>query len=335
MIPFSRETPPSRFGDKAVVASGWQGAFALHDVIVIAYFVIIRVLVWLASPGWTRATLATQIDVCIVAMVAACLLGRLWRNSDGRLRSQVYRVVLMWVVIHSYLMLRDLLPLVRPDSVDQALLSIDELFFGIAPALWFERYNHLWVVEWFSFFYFSYFLVCGTFVFHALWLEKPGRHTATLAIGSLLVLFCGHLGYFLVPGYGPIEYLNHAFHAPLQGGFFWSCVRRTVDAGGAMKDIFPSLHTALPAWFALYAANRARHDRKWRSAAGVAVFFALNIVASTLVLRWHYAVDVVAGLALALAASWAAPRLAAREAAWRARRGFEEAWPICRRARDR
>ena len=30
---------------------------------------------------------------------------------------------------------------------------------------------------------------------------------------------------------------------------------------------------------------------------------------ATVVLRWHYAIDVVAGLALALGAHWAAPRL--------------------------
>jgi len=333
MIPISSETPPPRFEERSAVLA--SGSFAFHDVIVIGYLMITRVLVWLAAPGWTRAMLSTQIDICIVAMVGACLLARLWPASDGWLRSQVYRIVLMWVVIHSYLMLRDLLPLVRPDSVDPTLLSIDERFFGMTPALWFERYNRLWVVEWFSFFYFSYFVVCGIFTFHALWLEKPGSHTAVLAIGSLLVLFCGHVGYFLVPGYGPVAHLSHDFVAPLHGGFFWSCVRRTVDAGGAMKDIFPSLHTALPAWFALYAANRARHERKWRVAAVVSVFFAVNILVSTMLLRWHYAVDVAAGLALALLASWAAPRLAAWEEAWRARRGFEEAWPICRRVRDR
>jgi membrane-associated phospholipid phosphatase len=45
-------------------------------------------------------------------------------------------------------------------------------------------------------------------------------------------------------------------------------------------------------------------------------FFALNIILSTMVLRWHYLVDVIAGLGLALAVAVAAPRLAA----WEARR---------------
>ena len=54
--------------------------------------------------------------------------------------------------------------------------------------------------------------------------------------------------------------------------------------------------------------------------------FAVNIVVSTVFLRWHYAVDVLAGLALASFAGFAAPRLARIEDAWRAKWGLSSAW---------
>jgi hypothetical protein len=95
-----------------------------------------------------------------------------------------------------------------------------------------------------------------------------------------------------------------------------------------MKDIFPSLHTAAPVWFALYAARRARVDRSraWAWVAGVTAVFASHIVGATIVLRWHYVVDVVAGLALAAVAAWSAPRLASAERELRARLGWPSAW---------
>ena len=55
-------------------------------------------------------------------------------------------------------------------------------------------------------------------------------------------------------------------------------------------------------------------------------FFAFNIVCSTIVLRWHYAVDVIAGLALASFAAWCAPRLQVIERRLRGRAGLAPAW---------
>lgn len=50
------------------------------------------------------------------------------------------------------------------------------------------------------------------------------------------------------------------------------------------------------------------------------------IIVSTMLLRWHYAVDVVAGLSLASAAGWLAPRLEAWEERRRAQWGFAAPW---------
>jgi membrane-associated phospholipid phosphatase len=104
----------------------------------------------------------------------------------------------------------------------------------------------------------------------------------------------------------------------------------TVAAGGAQKDVFPSLHTAVPVWFALFAWGRARTSgsRAWLAGAVVLSFFAFNIVCSTIVLRWHYAVDVIAGLSLACFAAWSAPRLQRLETSLRARAGAAPAWAL-------
>jgi len=51
-----------------------------------------------------------------------------------------------------------------------------------------------------------------------------------------------------------------------------------------------------------------------------------------MLLRWHYAIDVVAGLGLAAFAAFASQRIVNREAAWREQLGFAPAWPLGPRA---
>jgi hypothetical protein len=55
------------------------------------------------------------------------------------------------------------------------------------------------------------------------------------------------------------------------------------------------------------------------------VILALGIVPATMVLRWHYAIDIFAGLALASFAMWVAVRVGKREAL-RAEQGRQWTW---------
>jgi hypothetical protein len=229
-------------------------------------------------------------------------------------------------VIENYLVLRRILPLVRPDDVDAWLLEVDLVLFGVEPALWLERFNERPIVEWFAFFYFSYFWICLAYMVVGLWLLRSRRAASEYAMGTVLVFGVGQLGYMAVPGHGPVTFLADRFQGPIDGGFFWSCVTATVTAGSAMKDIFPSLHTAVPVWLTLFAWRLGHVHRAFRLAAIVTGFFAANIVASTMLLRWHYAVDVLAGLALAFATAGLAPALVRWEAAFRERHRLRGAW---------
>jgi membrane-associated phospholipid phosphatase len=271
---------------------------------------------------------ARRLELLLALLMGACVIGRAKLGLSATLRSAVYRIVAVAVLVSSYLMLRDLLPAVRSDSLDASLLAADVRLFGVEPALAVERFTTPALTEYFAFFYFSYFTLCGVFAFVIVGANTNPTATSEFAVGSAMVLGLGHLGYVLVPAYGPVHHLEHMFREPLAGGRFLRLVQETVAAGGAMKDVFPSLHTAMPVWFALFAWRRARvsKHRAWLAAAMVTSFFAFNIVCSTIVLRWHYAVDVIAGLALASFAAWCAPRLQLIERRLRGRAGLAPAW---------
>lgn len=296
--------------------------FTFQDAIMLAYLAIVMILVWRTGVGPAQESVAGRLIACIAIVLVGCLWARAQGGFGLRSKWVLYRVALAGVLIENYLMLRDLLPLVRPDSVDAELLEVDLRLFGFEPAIWLERLNHRPIIEYFSFFYFSYFFILTTYLIVVVFLSKGGRQTTEFAIGTFIVFCVGQLGYMAVPAVGPIKYLASSYAGPIEGGFFWSCVTAAVDAGSALKDVFPSLHTAMPSWLTLFALRRASFDPRWRWPARLTGFFAMNIVVSTLVLRWHYAIDVVAGLALATSAALISRSMAAREEAWRAKHGL-------------
>ena len=304
----------------------WISLFALQDALLLGYLAVVWALVRRSGASALQAEGSRHVYECAAVAVFGAIFTRGVVDVPVRVRAMVYRLTLTGVVLGNYLMLRDVLPLVRPDSVDAALLRVDLAVFSVEPAIWLQRFNARPVVEYFAFFYYSYFGICITYLLLFVYLVRRGRQTAEFTIGTVLVYCLGQLGYIAVPAYGPGTALADAFVGPIHGGFFWGCVSRAVAAGGAMKDVFPSLHTAAPVWFTLFAFHLARTDRAYRPLAWVTAFFAANIIFSTMFLRWHYAIDVVAGLALALSVGYATPRLARWEEARRRRAGVAGAW---------
>ena len=101
----------------------------------------------------------------------------------------------------------------------------------------------------------------------------------------------------------------------------------TVTSGGSQLDIFPSLHTAAPTMLTLFAF-RHRHQRPYRYTWAPLAFFAANIIVATMYLRWHYVIDVVAGLVLAGFAMSVSARLTDRELRRRQAHGLGPSWPL-------
>ncbi len=206
---------------------------------------------WSTSP-WRPTRSAASLRAGCRASPSSCARGSTAAPSWG-------------VLVSSYLTLRDFLFLVRPDALRRDGWSrLDLRLFGVEPALWLERYNQRPIVEWFSFFYFSYFFICTAYMVTVVWLTPLGRRTAEFSIGTLIVFTIGQLATRRCPATGPSSTSVTSSTARSPAGSSGRCVWNTVKAGGAMKDIFPSLHTAVPLWFTLFALHQARTDPRWR-----------------------------------------------------------------------
>ncbi len=282
---------------------------AVQDVIALAFhaYLFLRVS---AAPDSPDATVARQLALALL-VVTACTLtlsrGEVIRGQ--RARALTYRLGLFVPMVLSYFEMRVLLPALHPDLMDYRLYAIDLWLLGTTPSIWMQAWNVRPIVEWLSFFYYSHFFILIGMLLPALFFAK-GRRLQELMAGSLLVVAVGHSLYTVVPGVGP--YATIPFDQPLQGGFWWKQVEVTVAMAGAQLDIFPSLHTAWPAYFTLHAfAHRDVQPFRWLWP--FLGFVALNIIIATMFLRWHWFIDVALGLLLAFAARRFACAVAERE----------------------
>lgn len=207
--------------------------------------------------------------------------------TSGRLRL-LFHVVAMNVV---YLRLGIDVPRMGSPSADAWLLNLDRQWFGETPAVRFASLANPAATELISLCYFLFYpAMLG---YQLTWLLSAPQHARRFFAGLYLVYSVGFLGYTLAPASGPWVHLASSFQ-PLQGGPITWLTDRIVRAGCNGVDVFPSLHTAVTIYFVGYDALAGRSRRFL-----VGLTPALGLCIATVYLRYHYAVDALAGIALA------------------------------------
>jgi len=180
------------------------------------------------------------------------------------------------------------IPALGRSAQDKALLGIDRMLFGETPATFFSI-SALWT-EVMSASYLSYLLYIHIALL--LWLLSP-LHEARRFCNYLFVAFAvGYVGYLLVPALGP----RHAFPQlfsnaiPLMQSGISSFNELVVTNGSAKYDVFPSLHMYMTCVLLDYDFHRKRLRFYWMLPICILLFV------STLYLRYHYAIDLIAGV---------------------------------------
>jgi hypothetical protein len=228
------------------------------------------------------ATLAVGV---LAALQAAVLLG-----LRPRRREWVQKVRLAsayFVGLGLFSVTASVVPALELPLHDGTLAAIDRFCLGETPAVWLIAWARPWLTELMSAFYLAYLLY-----FHGAlcWaLLQPVQRARRLFERMFTALALGVAGYLLVPAVGPTKALAGIFSQPLVGGPITAANDWIVHHGSAVYDVFPSLHVFITC--VILDHDRQEHPRRFRFMVPVA----LGLFASTLYLRYHYAIDLVAG----------------------------------------
>ncbi len=180
---------------------------------------------------------------------------------------------------------------------DDLLITIDNHIWGgkVLPA-YFHYENHPWLTDFFCLCYFCfYFIVLGGVIYYA----RKGNHPTSIAFfnGLMASYLVGYIGYFCLPAAGPAFY-----HLPDTGIGGHAISRFLIDIvkqGVTGMDAFPSLHTAKT----IYVVACFYRDGLTKTAI-LLTPIAIGIVGATIFLRYHYGIDVIAGILLTSVLLW-------------------------------
>jgi PAP2 superfamily len=203
-------------------------------------------------------------------------------------------LVAICIFLSSMTYLKSMIVAVVPFWADQPLAAIDGALFidpqqialAIQPAL---PAIGIFYAAWHT-------IHLGGILWVLLW-RDPGK--ARFIISFMLTWAIGMICAYIVSSAGPIftgQYDPSVAPESVRriADFLWTNYRESGARLGGGISAFPSMHVALAAWFALVLRERGLG---W-----VGVAYTLGIFASSIILGWHYAMDSVAGIALALLA---------------------------------
>jgi membrane-associated phospholipid phosphatase len=223
------------------------------------------------------------------------------RKTAGRLRELTFTFSPILFIVLIYESLGDLIHYLHPD-IDQTLIRIDHSLFGVHPTIWMERWIVPWLTDLLSLAYLSYYFLALTLIV-VLYLKKnPGLYPAIFLLS--LGYYLSFIGYILFPAVGPRYAMTSLYTVPLEGSFITDWVRDGLNAIEHNKrDCMPSGHTQI-ALTVLYLAHRYEKAIFY-------LFFPIvcGLVLSTVYLRYHYVIDLIAGIALAIGSMAIGPLL--------------------------
>jgi membrane-associated phospholipid phosphatase len=293
--------------------------FRVEDIVALLFFSI-NILLELVFRGLRGKPLAAS-DIMIVIPAVALILvkdgfdcfvqgnGSPPRTASDpfKLARSCWRVFRDWfpfliILLMYYSMWGRATLLLFSRDRDAMLLSWDRWLFGIEPTIYLQRIISPPLTAWMQFSY-TFHLYVMPIVAGFIYVLRPRRRFREMMCGLVVISFIGTLGYMIVPAIGPMYTLHNAYTVSLTPPV--AVLNRPIqfiDFARVRRDCFPSLHVGISFLIWLYA---------WRNSKVLFAIlspFILSCWLSTVYLRFHYAVDCLAGFALAplcfLLANW-------------------------------
>jgi membrane-associated phospholipid phosphatase len=263
-----------------------------------AFFLFLTLLMMIfngdeAIRPFFAANIAILAGIPIIALVAK-------KRPDAKLLFHFRNWYPAFLVTVAYRELSILIPQISPHDIDDVLIELDYAIFGVHPTVFIERFELPVLTDVFQTVYCTYYFLpisLGIVVY----LRKDLKDFIHLIFAILFAIYVSYLGYMLFPAVGPRFSLYHLQTTALVGFLVTLPIRDGLNwLEHIMRDAFPSGHTMIPLVVLFYT---------WRYEKRLLALFApisVLIIISTIYLRYHYAVDVIAGMILAVPAVVAA-----------------------------
>ena len=279
-----------------------KGALRVSEAMLLLFLAAMTGVAWLHPDRVPISVRSSYLSIGVLFAVAALALGE--QHSGWRYWAR--ELLPVPFVPFIFLNLGRLIPLLNPRTYDKELLGVDRALLGAeAQSVLYRLPLPAWWSDLLTLAYSTFYFLAVALVLVLVW-----RHDPTLpqvAAALVITFLVSYAGYFVVPAYGPRTTVAQTRYSSLPAGVVGEGVRDLLDQWEKTKtDAFPSGHTMVTL-AVLYCARR-----RARGLYHVLLPIGALLIAATVLLTYHYVIDVLvavplAGASLALAALLAGP----------------------------
>jgi hypothetical protein len=239
------------------------------------------------------------------------------RKIAGNLANDSILIVLFIGTNYLHFNFKGWLPLINPTLFDAAYMASDEWLRGLVDAFtWASTTIRATLnpeFRWYQFLFLVMFIL--TFCRFA---AVRDVYYPRFAVSMLLMVSLGALSYLIAPALGPFIYEDGNARAATEAQAGMYAAYQKVQVEGAAwitrngSAYFTGALAAMPSLHVGYASLMTYYMLKSRDyMAPLFILLWLWILVDSVALRWHYAIDAPAGVALAALVIWLTNRLLA------------------------
>jgi membrane-associated phospholipid phosphatase len=286
----------------------WTAVLNATDRLLIAFWIFmacVSLAFCVRIPRWPLMIL-----VDLAAVMSVCFLGCLAHSSESKRLRWIHDWSAFPLVLFSFKQTYYMIgPIHGHRDFDPLLIAADRWLTGTNPTEWLARISHPFLTETLQIAYtlfYTYFIIVGVELYRKAEVG-PFRHFRFTVVYGFLI---SYIGYFFLPAAGP-RFTLHGFSkigTELPGLLFTPFLRRFVNffesipadvpdavaRAAAQRDVFPSGHTMMTLVVIILAYRYRLKVRHPLLVAGILLIFA------TVYLRYHYLIDLVGGIVLAV-----------------------------------
>jgi len=184
---------------------------------------------------------------------------------------------------------------VNPQDIDHTLIQLDYHLFGLHPTLYLQRYMTPLVSDLLQAAYSTYYFLPVALGI-VLKINNSREDFDKALFFVMLCFYLSYAGYILWPALGPRYAMPHMYETEITGLLVSGPIQNLLNLlEGVKRDAFPSGHTGI-ALTVLYLASRYSRKLFW-----VILSPVILLIIATVMCRYHYVVDVIGGILLAVA----------------------------------
>ncbi|MFZ1081424.1 MAG: phosphatase PAP2 family protein [Candidatus Kryptoniota bacterium] len=254
-----------------------------------------------------------KVQYCLIILIANFLASFgliVLMNFHSRSKSRIMDFITQWytfpLIFMTFKELYVMVHAINPNDFDYLLIRVDKFIFGTDPISLLDKISTRGLTEFLQICYSSFYLL---WIILGIDLLRNKNEKGFLFFLFVLMygFYTSYAGYFLVPAIGPrFTLYNFArLNNDLPGLYITSFLRAVINSGEsitnvakaamlAQRDCFPSGHTEMTI---ITIAMAIKYRAK---SAMIIVPLGMGLIFATVYMRYHYGVDVIAGVLFAI-----------------------------------